>query len=128
MYSGMRRGEILTLRWESVDTARQVLRVPHTKTGTPLELPITRQLASILERRRRETGGQGWVFPSAASKSGHISVLTHLCTAWRAPRRRGFRHGRRLRTHQAKPMQCNGTRRPGVWRWSSPWNRTTLRS
>ena len=78
MYSGMRRGEILTLRWESVDTARQVLRVPHTKSGTPLELPITRQLASILERRRRETGGKGWVFPSAASKSGHISVLTHL--------------------------------------------------
>ena len=78
MYSGMRRGEILTLRWESVDTARQVLRVSHTKTGTALELPITRQLASILERRRRETGGKGWVFPSAASKSGHISVLTHL--------------------------------------------------
>ena len=78
MYSGMRRGEVLTLRWERVDAARQVLHVPHTKTGTPLELPITRQLASILERRRRETGGEGWVFPSAASKSGHISVLTHL--------------------------------------------------
>ena len=78
MYSGMRRGEILTLRWESVDMERRILHVPHTKTGTPLELPITRQLVAILERRRRETGGVGWVFPSAASRSGHISVLTHL--------------------------------------------------
>ncbi|MDE0447112.1 MAG: integrase arm-type DNA-binding domain-containing protein [Spirochaetaceae bacterium] len=78
MYSGMRRGEILTLRWERVDLARGVVHVPHTKTGTPLELPITRQLASILEWRRSETGGNGWVFPSPASRSGHVSVLTHL--------------------------------------------------
>ena len=78
MYSGMRRGEILTLRWERVDLARGVVHVPHTKTGTPLELPITRQLASILEWRRSETGGSGWVFPSPASRSGHVSVLTHL--------------------------------------------------
>ena len=78
MYSGMRRGEILTLRWESVEMARRIVRIPHTKTGTPLELPITRQLASILEWRRSETDGNDWVFPSSASKSGHISVLTHL--------------------------------------------------
>ncbi len=42
MYSGMRRGEILTLRWERMDLARGVVHVPHTKTGAPLELPITR--------------------------------------------------------------------------------------
>ncbi len=78
MYSGMRRGEILTLRWERVDLARGVVHVPHTKTGTPLELPITRQLAAILDWRRSETGGTGWVFPSPASRSGHVSVLTHL--------------------------------------------------
>ena len=78
MYSGMRRGEILTLRWESVDLARGVVHVPHTKTGTPLELPMTRQLASILEWRHSDTGGDGWVFPSSSSRSGHTSVLTHL--------------------------------------------------
>ena len=72
MYSGMRRGEILTLRWERMDLARGVVHVPHTKTGTPLELPITRQLASILDWRRSETGGDGWVFPSSSSRSGHV--------------------------------------------------------
>ena len=35
MYSGMRRGEILTLRWERAGLARGVVPVPHTKTGTP---------------------------------------------------------------------------------------------
>ena len=77
MYSGMRLGEILTLHWDSVDFTRRILRVPETKTGVPLELPITRQLSSILDRRREETDGTGWVFPSAASESGHIEVLSH---------------------------------------------------
>ncbi len=27
----------------AIDMARGVVHVPHTKTGTPLELPITRQ-------------------------------------------------------------------------------------
>ncbi|MDE0026448.1 MAG: hypothetical protein OXP69_18725 [Spirochaetaceae bacterium] len=54
----MRRGEIWTLR-RDIDAALgarglgpRVVHVPHTKTGTPLELPITRQLAAILEWRR----------------------------------------------------------------------------
>ena len=77
MYSGMRLGEILTLHWDNVDFIRRVVRVPHTKTGVPLELPITRQLLAILERRRVETNGTGWVFPSTVSESGHIEVLSH---------------------------------------------------
>ena len=82
-YTGMRRGEILTLAWERVDLGRRVLRIEETKTGAPLELPITRQLAEILERRRAETGGPagratGWVFPSPRSASGHIEELQHL--------------------------------------------------
>ncbi len=83
LYTGMRIDEVLALRWERVDMAGLVFRVEETKTGEPLELPITRQLAAILEHRwaTRETlSGQlrNWVFPSPASGSGRIPHLSHL--------------------------------------------------
>lgn len=79
-YTGMRKGEVLALRWERVDLAERILRVEETKTGNPLELPVTRQLAAILERRwsARECAPEGircWVFPSAVSVSGHLEDL-----------------------------------------------------
>ena len=83
LYTGMRIDEVLSLRWERVDMAVLVFRVEETKTGEPLELPVTRQLAAILKRRwaTRETlpgHSRDWVFPSPASGSGRIPHLSHL--------------------------------------------------
>ena len=89
LYTGMRRGEVLGLGWQDVDLAQRVFRVAQTKTGTPLELPITRQLAAILARRRAARGAwpdaaRPWVFPSAASASGHVEQVQHLYRRIRA--------------------------------------------
>ena len=83
LYTGMRRDEVLTLRWERVDLEARRFLVEETKTGVPLELPVTRQLGTILERRqalgtdlppdRRE-----WVFPSTTSAAGHVQDPHHL--------------------------------------------------
>ena len=83
LYTGMRRDEVLTLRWQQVDMATMTFRVEETKTGVPLELPITRQLSAILERRRVEGEGlpdnvRAWVFPSLTSASGHVEDPHHL--------------------------------------------------
>ena len=83
LYTGMRIGEVLTLRWERVDMAKRLFRVDETKTGVPLELPITRQLAAILDRRRAQNGegSDGWVFPSRISRSGRVADLSHMYEA-----------------------------------------------
>ena len=82
-YTGMRLREVLPLRWKRVDMAALVFRVEETKTGAPLELPITRQLATVLERRFADSGAssddaEDWVFPSALPGAlGHIADLSH---------------------------------------------------
>ena len=79
MFTGMRLGEVLPLRWDRVDREERVFRVEETKTGVPLELPITRQLAAILDRRWAESGEKpGFVFPSASSRTGHFVKLTYF--------------------------------------------------
>ena len=76
-FTGMRLNEVLALRWERVDLDALVLRVERTKSGVPLELPITRQLAAALGRRREECdAAEEWVFPSPASGSGRIPDLS----------------------------------------------------
>ena len=76
LYTGMRLGEIVSLRWERVDLEARILRVEETKTGEPLELPITRQLAAVFARRQaaqraaragcsRPPGRSGWATSSA---------------------------------------------------------------
>lgn len=79
VYTGMRLGEVMSLNWERVDLERLILRVEETKTGEVLELPITRQLAAIFERRLNQPKNMssvidpnGWIFPSDRSVSGHI--------------------------------------------------------
>ena len=82
-YTGMRINEVLPLRWERIDMDALSFRVEETKTGEPLELPITRQLAAVLARRSAESEAlpgdlANWVFPSTLSGSGHIANLSHL--------------------------------------------------
>ena len=83
LYTGMRRDEVLTLRWDHVEMDTLSFLVEETKTGVPLELPITRQLADVLERRQATSdnlpnGLRDWVFPSPTSVTGHVQNLHHL--------------------------------------------------
>ena len=68
LYTGMRRGEVLALRWDRVALEEGRFSVDETKSGERLELPVTRQLAALLSRRwEANPSGTRWVFASPAN-------------------------------------------------------------
>jgi integrase len=86
--AGMRRGEILTQRWEHIDFNRKILFVTHSKTpeGEAREIPLTGRLSEFLESQRKE---EGLVFTFKGQPIHKIK------TAWKAAvRRAGIRYYR----------------------------------
>ena len=63
LYTGLRISEVQGLRWEDIDLPRERLRIATTKSGRALELPATRQVAALFERRREAAPPVPWVFP-----------------------------------------------------------------
>ena len=55
--TGMRRGEILGLRWEHVDLDRRIAFLPLTKNGSSREVPLSTKAAQVLvwQKQRNDT-------------------------------------------------------------------------
>lgn len=73
--TSMRMSEILSIRRENVDPDKRRIYIPHAKAGAR-EQPITEELS--VELRRHLKGlkpGCEWLFPSIASKSGHLATI-----------------------------------------------------
>ncbi len=62
MVSGMRRSEIVGLRWSNVDLASERITLIRTKSNRVRHIPIHPSLAALL-RRQDATEGATWVFP-----------------------------------------------------------------
>jgi len=50
--TGMRRGEILSSRWEHLDEGARTLTIPTTKTGRPRTIPLSSRALAILSSQR----------------------------------------------------------------------------
>jgi integrase len=88
--SGMRRGELLTERWEHIDFNRRVLLVTHSKTpgGEAREIPLTGRLTELLVTLARQKP-EGVVFTFKGRP------ISRIKTAWKAAlRRAGIRYSR----------------------------------
>jgi integrase len=63
LHTGMRRGEILKLKWSDVDLNNRVITIQESKSGKKRTIPIDETLLNAIKRLpsrfRRE-----WVFPS----------------------------------------------------------------
>lgn len=79
--SGMRRGELLTQRWEHIDFTRRIISVTHSKTagGEAREVPLTARLFAELEARKKD---QGLAFTFDGEP------IRQIKTAWKAAIRR----------------------------------------
>lgn len=71
LYTGQRRTNVLSMRWDCIDFANEIWRIKETKNGDPLNVPLVTQALEILHTLRK-TATSEWVFPSKYSKSGHI--------------------------------------------------------
>lgn len=69
--TSLRRSEILSIKLEDIDTDKQIIYIPQSKTGSR-EQPITAHLADFLKSYiDAAPDDQIWFFPSAKSKTGH---------------------------------------------------------
>ncbi|RQS67230.1 site-specific integrase [Burkholderia sp. Bp8963] len=53
--TGMRRGELASLRWEHIDLTRRTAHLPLTKTDTPRTVPLS-SIATAVLQARKDTG------------------------------------------------------------------------
>jgi integrase len=76
MFTGMRRTECASLRWDDIDLAKSIIRVQaaNTKTGKKLDLPMSDFVHDLLVARRSH-GNSGFVFPGK-SEGRHIVGTT----------------------------------------------------
>ena len=71
LLTGLRKSELLTLRWEDIDFHRNEVRLPDTKAGRRHYLPLSAEAQTILESMPRVVNNP-YVLPGA--KEGHHLV------------------------------------------------------
>ena len=69
LLTGARKTNVLAMRWDEIDFELQMWRIPDTKNGEPVNIPLTRLAMQLLTSIKPECE---WVFPSATSSVGHL--------------------------------------------------------
>lgn len=79
LFTGLRRNESATLRWDDVDFEANVLtvRAENTKNGKEHRLPLSDFLLELLKRRHAKRASSEFVFPGRGNKH-HIVDSDHV--------------------------------------------------
>jgi integrase len=83
LLTGLRKSELLNLKWGDVDLEGRVLRLPDTKSGFPHSVPLSAPAVGILRDLPRQLG-TAYLFPGA--KAGR--PLVNLAKPWARVRAR----------------------------------------
>ena len=71
LFTGQRRSNVLTMRWDQIDWIENVWRIPETKNGSSLNVPLIPKAISILKSIKANSVSP-WVFYSPSSASNHL--------------------------------------------------------
>jgi integrase len=77
--TAMRRGELLTMRWEHVDLKRRVVHLPETKNGTPRDVPLSTKAVAVLEGLPRHITGRVFDTSETAITEGFQRAAKSAC-------------------------------------------------
>ena len=69
LYTGQRLGDIVSIRWNQIDTAEGVVRLVTQKTGTELEIPLHPVLMDWLGTVKVPKSPTAYLFPRAAEQT-----------------------------------------------------------
>ena len=69
LLTGARKTNVLAMRWDEIDFELQIWRIPDTKNGEPVNIPLTSLAMQLLKSIKHECE---WVFPSVTSSTGHL--------------------------------------------------------
>ncbi len=73
--TGMRPAEVFRMRWEHVRWERELIFVPRSKSRKSKRfVGITERVRAALLARKTDVN-EGWVFPSARARSGHLETV-----------------------------------------------------
>ena len=74
LHTGMRMGEILSLRWDTVDLFRRTVTILHSKNGDKRTIPLNGNMFALLKEKLKDrVSSSEWIFPSQAGtkRDGH---------------------------------------------------------
>lgn len=72
LFTGCRRGELLSAKVEYIDFKESTINIPDTKSGHPYKIPLNERAMSILKELSKKTWNS-YLFPSALAKGGSMS-------------------------------------------------------
>lgn len=80
LYTGARKANVLAMRWDEINFTTKEWRIPKTKNGDSLTVPLMKEAIEVLKTRKKHNEKmqlaelqQQFVFPSIASASGHLA-------------------------------------------------------
>lgn len=71
IFTGARKSNVLAMKWNEIDFNRREWRIPETKNGEPLIVPLLEAAMNILNTRKENNDGSPYIFPGTGAK-GHF--------------------------------------------------------